>query len=287
LTHGPAYVILDQTFKNRQKASLTGLAVGIELAMPAQNVRVTPRLKSLAARQWDDFRRAEPGTAFADPEMSLTLDEAYAVQIETARLRCAAGDAVAGYKIGCIGAGVVEQFGMSGPIHARIFRSEIRSSGEPLRHEGFNNPAIEGEMALRIGDDGRIAAAFPVIELHQFVFRGPRKTLAELVANNGVNVGIVVPGEFETTPPEKWAQARTLSIAINGKLVDAGSLWAFSGGAGASVDWLRNDLDRFGEVLKAGDIVLAGTPLSLHRVRAGDRVTVFVDDREYVNCNFA
>ncbi len=64
-------------------------------------------------------------------------------------------------------------------------------------------------MALRIGDDGRIAAAFPVVELHHFVFRAPRKTLAELVANNGINAGIVIPNALETTPLEDWANART------------------------------------------------------------------------------
>ena len=254
--------------------------------MPRNIAPLTPRLKSLAARQWDDYGRNEPGSAFADPEFSLTLDEAYAVQIETARLRCAAGDAVAGYKIGCIGAGVVEQFGMSGPIHARLFRSEIRGSGEPILHERFNKPAIEGEMALRIGADGQIAAAFPVIELHQFVFRGPRKTLPELVANNGINTGMVLPSELETASLETWAKARTLSILINGKLVDAGPLWALPGGAAESIDWLRSDLDRFNESLKPGDIVLAGTPLGLHLVRTGDHVVVLIDDRECVHCRF-
>jgi 2-keto-4-pentenoate hydratase len=247
---------------------------------------LTPRLESLAARQWEDYRRAEPGSAFADPELSMTLDEAYAVQVETARLRCVAGGAVAGYRIGCIGAGVVERFGMSGPIHARLFRSEIRDSGVLLRHEGFVSPAIEGEMALRIGEHGRITAAFPVIELHQFVFRAPRKTLAELVANNGINAGVVLSRELETTPMEKWMEACILSVAINGKLIDDGPLWALAGGPDASIDWLRGDLGRFGEVLKPGDIVLAGTPLGLHRVRAGDHVVVFVDDREYVHCGF-
>jgi 2-keto-4-pentenoate hydratase len=249
--------------------------------------QITPSLKSLASRQWDDYQAATPGTVFADPQFSMTLDEAYAVQIETARLRCASGDSIAGYKIGCIGPGMIEQFGMSGPIHARIFRSEIRSSGDILRHDGIKNPAIEGEMALRIGDGGKIVAAFPVIELHQFVFRGPRKTLAELVANNGINVGIIVPSEFEATPLEAWAHARTLSITVNGKLVDAGSLWAFAGGPNASIEWLRKDLDRCGEVLNPGDLVLAGTPLSLHVVKPGDRIGVSIDGREYVECSFA
>jgi len=242
--------------------------------------------KTLAARQWRDYQQGTPGTAFADPEISLTLEEAYNVQIGFAGLRCAAGDAIAGYKVGCIGPGVVKQFGMSGPIHARLFRSEIRSSGEALRYSSYANPAIEGEMALRIGVGGSITAAFPVIELHQFVFRASRKTLAELVANNGINAGAVIPRHLETRSLDDWANAHTLSVAINGVAVDAGSLWAMAGGAAEAVDWLRRDLDRFGEALKPGDLVLAGTPLGLHSVRAGDHVIVSVDGRDCVDCRF-
>ena len=56
-----------------------------------------------------------------------------------------------------------------------------------MSFDDFAHLAIEGEMAVRIGPDGTITAAFPVIELHHFVFRGARKTLPELVANNGLN----------------------------------------------------------------------------------------------------
>jgi 2-keto-4-pentenoate hydratase len=254
--------------------------------MSARHIMDHMSLKSLAARQWRDYQRGTPGTVFADPEISLTLEEAYNVQIEFAGLRCAAGDAIAGYKVGCIGPGVVEQFGMRGPIHARLFRSEIRSSGEALRYNSYVNPAIEGEIALQIGADGSITAAFPVIELHQFVFRAPRKTLAELVANNGINAGAVIPRHLEKRPLEDWANAHTLSVAINGATVDAGSLWAMAGGAAEAIDWLRGDLDRFGEALKPGDLVLAGTPLGLHPVHAGDHVTVSVDGRDCVDCRF-
>jgi 2-keto-4-pentenoate hydratase len=254
--------------------------------MSARHIMDHMSLKSLAARQWRDYQRGTPGTVFADPEISLTLEEAYNVQIEFAGLRCAAGDAIAGYKVGCIGPGVVEQFGMRGPIHARLFRSEIRSSGEALRYSSYVNPAIEGEIALQIGADGGIAAAFPVIELHQFVFRAPRKTLVELVANNGINAGAVIPRHLEKRPLEDWANAHTLSVAINGATVDTGSLWAMAGGAAEAIDWLRGDLDRFGEALKPGDLVLAGTPLGLHSVHAGDHVVVSVDGRNCVDCRF-
>src|SRR5258708_16903817 len=172
-------------------------------------------LKALAARQWHDCQRRTPGTYFAEARDWLTLDDAYAVQMDVARLRCDAGDSVVGYKVGCIGSGVVEQFGMSGPIHARLFRSEIRNSGERLQYNAYANLAIEGEMAVRIGTNGGISAAFPVIELHHFVFRGPRKTLAELVANNGINAGVVISSRHAPLTLEDWTTARTLPPVLN------------------------------------------------------------------------
>jgi 2-keto-4-pentenoate hydratase len=244
-------------------------------------------LKALAERQWRDHQLGTPGTMFASHRLILTLDEAYNIQMEFAGLRCADGDAVAGYKIGCIGPGVVEQFGMSGPIHARLFRSELHNSGTTLPHKAYANPAIEGEMAFRIGVDGEIAAAFPVIELHQFVFRAPRKTLAELVANNGINAGAVIPQDLESASIEDWANARTLSISINGVSVESGGLWAMACGARGAVEWLRGDLHRFGKALNPGDIVLAGTPLGLHPVQAGDHVVVSIDGKDCVSCRFA
>ena len=241
-------------------------------------------LECLAARQWHDYQRRTPGTYFAETPDTLTLDEAYAVQTEVARLRCAAGDAVAGYKVGCVGPGVVEQFGMNGPIHARLFRSEIRNSGETLQYSAYANLAIEGEMAVRIGTNGGIEAAFPVIELHHFVFRGPRKTLTELVANNGIHAGAVISSRHTAMTLDDWIAARTLSVVVNGVTIDAGALWAMRGGAAEAIEWLRDDLGRFGASLKPGDLVLTGTPLGLNPVKAGDHVIVLVDDREYVEC---
>jgi 2-keto-4-pentenoate hydratase len=251
------------------------------------NAQSRSLLETLAARQWHDYKKRMPGTYFAQAEDTLTLDEAYAVQMEVARLRCAAGDAVVGYKVGCIGSGVVEQFGMSGPIHARLFRSEVRNSGEQLQYDAYANLAIEGEMAVRIGRNGGIEAAFPVIELHHFVFRGPRKTLAELVANNGINAGAVISNRHTALMLPDWTAARTLSVAVNDITIDTGALWAMGGGAAEAIEWLRDDLGRFGASLKPGDLVLAGTPLGLNPVKPGDHVTVLVDDCKYLECRIS
>jgi 2-keto-4-pentenoate hydratase len=217
----------------------------------------------------------------------LTLSEAYDVQAEVARLRCQDGDAVAGHKIGCIGPGVVEQFGMAGPIYARLFESECRRSGAVIRHENHTNLAIEGEMAVRIGAGGAIVAAFPVIELHNFVFRAPRTTLAELVANNGINAGVVVPNHLTETTVERWLGAENLSVEINGRTVASGPLWAFPGGPEEAVAWLRSNLGLCGRSPASDDLVLTGTALGLYPVKPDDRVVVKVDDEIHVACFIA
>lgn len=246
------------------------------------------RLEDLARRQWADLRNTTPGTCFEDPAMRLGLDEAYAVQAAVARLRVEAGDAVAGYKVGCTGPGIREQFGMQGPIRACLFASELRQSGAVLDHSDFANLSIEGEMALRIGASGEIAAAFPIIELHNFVFRGERKTLGELVANNGINAGVVLP-ENETQWPaaDPNPAGAVLRVVVNGDVIDSGDLWPMEGGAQASLDWLSAHLSGHGMKLEQGDLVLAGTPLGLHPVKPGDRISVILDDIERVACTVA
>lgn len=248
---------------------------------------LTPFLRDLAQRQWDDYRHMTPGTIFAERDNFLSLDEAYTVQMEVARLRSATGDMVAGYKVGCIGPGVVEQFGMSGPIHGRLYRSEFRRSGDAIPHDAFANLAVEGEMAVRLGPNGSIEAAFPVIELHHFLFRGARKTLPELVANNGINGGIVLPDEGAARLLEAWPTNGELTLNINDRVIEAGALWPMEGGAVASVDWLAKDLARHGKTLLPGDIVLTGTPLGLYPVSPGDHVAVAVDGQVLVKCSIS
>jgi 2-keto-4-pentenoate hydratase len=246
--------------------------------------RSEAELTALAHRQWEDYRRGTPGTYFGEQGDPLTLRDAYVVQLKTARLRCVQGDTVVGYKVGCIGPGIVEQFGMSGPIYARLFGSEISLSGDALKLENYANLAIEGEMAVRVGSKGHIDAAFPIIELHNYVFRGTSKSLPELVANNGINAGIVL-SSARAFRLNHWDDARVLAVEIDGATVDSGPLWAMKGGAREALEWLSAELAQLAvDRVNPGDLVLVGTALGLHRVRRGNHIAVLVDGRRYVEC---
>jgi 2-keto-4-pentenoate hydratase len=140
-------------------------------------------------------------------------------------------------------------------------------------------------MAIRIGPDGTITAAFPVIELHHFVFRGARKTLPELVANNGLNGGIVLPHDDWLSSTTYLERKGRLSVQINGRLVASGELWPMSRGMESSLEWLQQHLAGTRADLSPGGVVLTGTPLGLYPVRGGDRVTVLVDDKIGSSCS--
>jgi 2-keto-4-pentenoate hydratase len=241
-------------------------------------------LAALADRQWRDYGARTPGTCFADPRFTLDLQQAYDLQQAVTALRVAAGDRIVGYKVGCTGPGTVAQFGMEGPIWGCRFESEIHSDGGAIDAGAYAHLAIEGEMALTIGEDGEVAAVFPVIELHHFVFRAPRKTLAELVANNGLNAGIVLPNDAWLRTGKRLASDATLSVQINGHSLGTAGLWPLAGGPTASLAWLRDRLGDRGLALMQGQIVLAGTPIGLYPVRTGDHVAVLIDDQSVVQC---
>jgi len=153
--------------------------------------------------------------------------------------------------------------------------------------EAFCNLAIEGEMALQIGHNGAIAAVFPVIELHNFVFRAPEKNLSELIANNGLNAGVMLPAKSWRASKTYLERPATLSVRINGEVFDTDALWPMPGGAGGSLDWLEDHLAAHDLQLSNGDLVLAGTTLGLYPVHPGDAITVYLDHQPALQCSIA
>lgn len=249
-------------------------------------------LQQAAARMLADYDAGRANEIFAERGTDwLSLEEAYHLQRAVANLRTMRGEQCRGYKVGCISQTIQKQFGLSEPVHGYLWNSEVLTSGSRLRvgpsaGEGrrFVNLAIEGEMAIRLArtvapsispDDLATCGEswFPVIELHNYVFRGPSPTSQELVAGNAMQAGIVVPasGEEMSTPLPDQAEIR---IEINGDLVEAKLASEVPGGPLGSVRWLASSLARKNEPLRPGDIVLTASPGRLIPVAPGSHIVV-------------
>ncbi|MEO8663717.1 MAG: fumarylacetoacetate hydrolase family protein [Bryobacteraceae bacterium] len=249
-------------------------------------------LYQLAQRQLDDYDRHQPGTLFAGYPIPMTVEEAYQLQHAVADLRQQRGEAVAGYKIGCISPVMQAQLGLQSPVFGRVFETELKPTGATLNTEDYAGLAIEGEFAIRIATDipdstwlrhhplDAICAAFPVIELHNYVFRNIPHNAQELIANNAIHAGAVLPrSESPLTDPSLLLDA-TIQVALNGVALGTATGRALPEGPFGGLVRLAEHLARFGQTLRHGQLVLTGSPLPLYRVNPGDRIEVTSDTSE-------
>ena len=248
---------------------------------------MTNQINELAQQQLKDYRSIKPGTCFSEPDFSLEISEAYAVQDEVARLRVQDGERVIGYKVGCTGPGTTKLFGMKGPIRGILFDQEVLENVVKVDPNSFCNLAIEAEMAIKVGENGTIQSIFPVIELHNFVFRAPQKSLSELIANNGLNKGIILSKNNWQTSAKVYPETSVLSLEINGSEIDSGAMWPMKNGPQSSLNWLENHLRDYDLTVTTGNIILGGTALSLHKVQSGDRIKVKINGKTAVQCTIA
>ena len=241
-------------------------------------------MKKLALQQLSDYRNNTPGTCFEDLDFILDMNSAYELQDTVTDLRVTEGEDIIGYKVGCTGSGTIGQFGMKGPIRGTLFGSELLRNKAELDFNLFNSLAIEGEMAVKIGANGEITSAFPVIELHNFVFRAPIKTLPELIANNGFNAGVVYPNLTWQKSTRYINQSAQLSVKINSQVIAVGDLWPLPQGPSGSIEWLEDNLKNSNHSIFSGNIILTGTSLGLYPVQPGDKIDVSINNQTAVSC---
>lgn len=178
------------------------------------------------------------------------------------------------YKVGCVSEVMQRQLGLDRPVFGHVFATEFYASGVELELGNRVGLAIEGELAVRIGQDSVVAAAFPVIELHNYTFRNNPHTAQELIGNNAIHAGVILPDtEPPCTDPAVLRDAE-IEVSINGAVLGTASGRALPGGPALSVARLVEHLARFGCPLREGYIVLTGSPLPLYRVSAGDQIEV-------------
>lgn len=243
-------------------------------------------IEALARQQLAGYDKRQPGAVFAGGSVAITVQEAYAVQNEVARLRQERGELVAGYKVGCISRTVQAQLGLDRPVFGHVYSAELHRSGVVLDSRQFDGLAIEGEFAVRLAEDipdaewlrthpkRAIAAAFAVIELHNYGFQNPIHSAQELIGNNAMHAGVVLPLQESPIRDPNTLLDESISVCKNAEVLGTSTGRALQNGPYGSVVLLAEHLSHFGCHLRRGQIVLTGSPLPLYRVVHGDYIEV-------------
>ncbi len=218
------------------------------------------------------------------PVGSLSLDDAYEVQRRVIAARVAEGERPVGYKVGCTSRTIRRQFGLAEPICGRLMAPHVHHGDTALDWHAYHRPAVEPEFVLTIGRDlteevgdeeplvEAIDCVSPGIEVHNYHFWMGEPTSQELIASNGIHAALVV-GDQKIRPQGLDWEMEGVGFWVNGELVASGIGAEIMGGPLRSLRWLVNHLVRRGEALRAGQLVIPGSPVGLVSVGPGDRVT--------------
>ncbi|KQW53054.1 2-keto-4-pentenoate hydratase [Nocardioides sp. Root1257] len=215
------------------------------------------------------------------------LPAAYAVQQGLVQARLAGGARVVGRKIGATSEAVQQQLGVDQPDFGYLLDDMDVSSDDPISMRTLLQPRVEGEVAFRLRrdiDDAEITidvvrdaveVALPALEIVDSRIADWAIGFTDTVADNASS-GLFVVGTDGRTLDELEPRDVTMSLTINGEERSAGNGAACLGDPLEALRWLAVQAQRYGEPLRAGQLILSGALGPFVPFVPGDRVVATI-----------
>jgi 2-keto-4-pentenoate hydratase len=226
--------------------------------------------------------RAYTGVPIAPIRGELSgIDAAYEVQRWTVNHWIGTGKMIAGRKIGITSKAVQQQLGVDEPDFGTIFSDMIVQSGSTIPSASVLQPRVEAEIAFVLAKDivGACVTAEEVIAATDYVcpaleicgsrIAGWDIKITDTVADNA-SAGMVVLGAERHRATLDMLPAVSMRVLHNGAMSVEGDGAACLGNPAIAVAWLANALNRFGEGLKRGDVVMSGALAKMVAASPGD-----------------
>jgi 2-keto-4-pentenoate hydratase len=237
--------------------------------------------EALAARLHQALRA---GTGMDPPSETIdyNLEDAYRIRRKLVDRLIADGGKPRGHKIGFTSETMRRMYGMTAPDFGILLDTMFVTAGRPVRVSHFSNARAEPELAFELARPlagpgvtveqalaatARVRAAVEVIDSRVGAMRA--KAVDSLADNAGA--GWVVLGEVAVDPNRIGLDGIELTMNVDGE-AQRGLSGEVMGHPAAPLAWLANKLAEIGGLggsLKAGDIVITGSPLRSVAVKAG------------------
>jgi 2-oxo-hept-3-ene-1,7-dioate hydratase len=177
----------------------------------------------------------------------------------------AAGAAPVGWKIGFNTPAIQAHFGLTDAVVGYLVDTGVWPDAASVSLAGWGSPAVEVEVALRVGADGGVAGLAPALELVDLdiSFDDIEPVLAANICPRGVIFGEEVPGA------DPWAMVATVTragdVVAEGALVEDPAATLLSVGSYLAVH---------GAALQPGDRIIAGSVVAPVGVAPGDELDI-------------
>ncbi|MFM2405059.1 MAG: hypothetical protein RL223_2939 [Pseudomonadota bacterium] len=238
---------------------------------------LAPELIDDLARQLQQARRDRtPLRHFSRQHPEMTIEDGYAIQRAWVRLELAAGRTIKGRKIGLTSRAMQLSSQITEPDYAPLMDDMFFDAGGDIPIDRFIAPRVEVELAFILGTplQGPGTTIFDVLAATDYVVpaieiidarieqfdretRAMRKVF-DTISDFAANAGIVLGGRpvRPTDVDLRWVGAM---LHKNGVIEETGLAAGVLGHPATGVAWLANKIAPYGEGLRAGDVVLAGS----------------------------
>jgi 2-oxo-hept-3-ene-1,7-dioate hydratase len=212
-----------------------------------------------------------------DPDASDAVGRGMRAQLARRDVELADGARQVGWKIGFNTPAIQQAFGLSDPVVGYLLDRGVTTDGATVSLDGWTAPAVEVEVAVRVGDDGGVAGLAPALELVDLdiSFDDIEPVLANNICQRGVVFGDEVPGV------DPWAVVANVTrdrAVRDGGGADSGQLVAEGGriseDPATTVDFVRSFLAAHGSSLEPGHRIIAGSVVPPIPVAPGDSLDV-------------
>lgn len=223
----------------------------------------------------------KPIEPFTSTEPSITLDDAYQIQLEYIRHKVDNGAVVVGKKIGLTSKAMQEMLGVNEPDYGHVFHNMTFKNGETISLQPFLQPKIEFEIGFVLKKDlaGPHVTESDVIDATDYIIptlevvdsriKNWEIKLEDTVADNG-SFGAAITGDNRVTLRHIDIANISMNVYKNNELIDTATSDAVMGNPVRAVVWLANALSRHGMSLKAGELILSGSLAKAVSIEEGD-----------------
>ena len=225
-----------------------------------------------------DRKAVDPLT---DREPSITIADAYQIQLRMVQRRLDAGETIVGKKIGVTSKVVMDMLKVNQPDFGQMTSGMVFNEGEPIRADSMIAPKAEAEVAFVLKSDlmGPGVTAADVLRATDFVvpcfeivdsrIKDWKIKIQDTIADNA-SCGVLTLGGVRRSPRQLDLALAGMVLEKNGEIISTSAGAAVQGSPVNAVAWLANTLGRLGLSLKAGEIILSGSQSPLVPVKAGD-----------------
>lgn len=229
---------------------------------------------------WQSMQKGDHAPAAL--QKALSLEEAYKIQFGILDRWLAAGEKLAGWKIGATSDAARKMLKLSAPAAGYLLASRRFSSGHTFEHAAIYKPIIESEVCVTIGqrlagpgvtrDDvlaatAAVAPAFEIAAMRSDMAADFPLGVADDVAQWGYVLGsAITPYPKDLDLGEMMVEGRR-----NGEVVQQVRGRDAIDDQLQSIAWLANHLAEHDRALEAGHCIITGAILRPMPIAKGDR----------------